>query len=100
MSKEVANAEQSLSAKADPPKPKSALGSARGSNQDDEEGEEIPPFSPLIPEFWKQKCMDFGKLHIIKFPRILQSLFYLLNCYTREDICEKDTNKLSWKKCK
>lgn len=32
-------------------------------------------------------------------PRIFQSLFYLLG-YTREEVCERDTNKLEWKKAK
>lgn len=31
--------------------------------------------------------------------RIWQTLFYLLG-YTREEICERDTNKLEWKKAK
>lgn len=50
----------------------------------------------MIPEFWKSKAMEFGKLHVVRFPRILQSLYYLLR-NSREDICETDTNKLSWK---
>lgn len=44
---------ESAKPEAAPPKPKSVLGSARGSNQEEEEAEEIPPFTPLIPEFWK-----------------------------------------------
>ena len=32
-------------------------------------------------------------------PRIFQSLFYILG-YTREEVCERDTNKLEWKKAK
>ena len=36
---------------------------------------------------------------VIKMQRIFQSLFYLLG-YTREAICERDTNKLFWKKAK
>ena len=31
--------------------------------------------------------------------RVFQSVFYLLG-YRREEICEKDTNKLEWKKAK
>jgi hypothetical protein len=31
--------------------------------------------------------------------RIFQSLFYMLK-YKREDLCERDTNKLFWKKAK
>lgn len=32
-------------------------------------------------------------------PRVFQSVFYLLG-YNREDICERDTNKLDWKKAR
>jgi len=32
-------------------------------------------------------------------PRIFQSIFYFLG-YQREQICERDTNKLEWKKAK
>ena len=32
-------------------------------------------------------------------PRVFQTIFYLLK-YEREDICERDTNKLEWKKAK
>ena len=35
----------------------------------------------------------------MKMPRVLQTLFYLLS-YDREDICERDTNKLDFKKAK
>ena len=31
--------------------------------------------------------------------RVFQTVFYLLR-YTREEICERDTNKLEWKKAK
>lgn len=62
------------------PRAPSAIESAKGSNAGEpkEEGEDLPPFTPLIPEFWKQKSMEFGNLHVVKFPRILQSLFYLV----------------------
>jgi len=32
-------------------------------------------------------------------PRVFQSLFYMLS-YKREDLCERDTNKIEWKKAK
>lgn len=38
-------------------------------------------------------------MNIMKMPRILQALFYTLK-YTREDICERDTNKLDFKRAK
>lgn len=31
--------------------------------------------------------------------RVWQSVFYLLR-YSREDICERDTNKIEWKKAR
>ena len=36
------------------------------------------------------------ELHILKMPRVMQSLFYLLK-YDRSQICEKDTNKVDFK---
>lgn len=38
-------------------------------------------------------------LNVLKMPRVLQVLFYLLK-YDREMICERDTNKLDFKKAK
>jgi len=35
---------------------------------------------------------------VIKFPRIFQSLFYLLKFKERPHLCERGTNKLQWKK--
>ena len=35
----------------------------------------------------------------MKMPRVLQALFYTLQ-YTREEICERDTNKLDFKRAK
>ena len=32
-------------------------------------------------------------------PRVFQSIFYLLR-YNREDLCERNTNKLEWKKAR
>ena len=59
-------------------KPPSDKGSAKGSQEDKEENE-IPPYTPLVPEFWKNKMIEFSQLHVIKFPRIFQSLIYLLH---------------------
>ena len=52
-----------------------------------------------MPEAWKQPFLDMRKLHIMKIPRVLQVLFYLLK-YEREAICEAETNKLDFKKVK
>lgn len=35
----------------------------------------------------------------MRFPRILQSLYYLLG-NSREEVCDTDTNKLSWKEAR
>lgn len=56
-------------------------------------------FYPLAPEAWKQPTLDLRDLSIMKFPRVLQTLFYLLK-YKREEVCERDTNKLDFKKIK
>lgn len=39
-------------------------------------------------------------LHVIKFRRIFQSLFYFLKFKEREEICFEDTQRLEWKKCR
>ena len=56
-------------------------------------------YTPLVPEYWKQPFLDLKELHVLKMPRVLQALFYLLQ-YRREQICETDTNKLDFKKVK
>ena len=35
-------------------------------------------YTPLAPEYWKQPFLDLKELHVLKMPRVLQSLFYLL----------------------
>ena len=40
-------------------------------------------YVPLAPEYWKQPFLDMKTLNIIKCPRVLQVLFYLLG-YERE----------------
>ena len=56
-------------------------------------------YVPLVPEHWKSYCLELRELNILKMPRVLQTLFYLLR-YTREEICERGTNKLDFKKVK
>lgn len=51
-----------------------------------------------MPEAWKERCQAIGNLHTIKFRRVIQSIFYLLRLGTREEICEKYTNRLDWRK--
>lgn len=54
-------------------------------------------YQPLIPEYWKQPFLDMKDLHVFKMPRVLQTLFYLLQ-FEREEIAEHETNKLDFKK--
>lgn len=56
-------------------------------------------YYPLIPEQWKEAFLELKELRVLKMTRVLQTLFYLLG-YKREDICERDTNKLELKKIK
>ena len=65
------------------------------------EGEQsnVAKYYPLSPEQWKKPFLELRNLHVIKHPRVFQTLFYLLG-YSREDICERDTNALSFKKVK
>jgi len=62
-------------------------------------GDQDEKYIPLVPEHWKQPLLDIKELNIMKMPRILQALFYTLS-YTREEICECDTNKLDFKRVK
>ena len=63
------------------------------------DGPDAPAYTPLPPNQWKDSIQAFAKYHVIKMTRIWQALFYLLG-YTREEICERDTNKLEWKRAK
>ena len=56
-------------------------------------------YTPLAPEHWKGPFNDLKDLNVLKMPRVLQALFYLLR-FEREMICERDTNKLDFKKAK
>jgi len=64
----------------------------------DEKAEEPkgPKYYPLAPEQWKRPLLDMRQNYIIKHPRVLQTLFYMLG-YTREQICERGTNALDFK---
>lgn len=57
-------------------------------------------YYPMHPEQWKKQIMEFRKDYVPKYQRIWQTLFYLLRYKTREEICERDTNCLSWKVAK
>jgi len=48
---------------------------------------------------WKKNLFELKDFTVIKMPRVMQSLMYMLE-YEREEICEKGTNKFFWKKAK
>jgi hypothetical protein len=56
-------------------------------------------YQPLPANQWKEAILNFTKYTVVKMPRVFQAIFYLLG-YTREEICERDTNKLEWKKAR
>lgn len=64
-----------------------------------EDAKDTPIYYPCHAEQWKKSFLDLRKCHIIKNPRVLQTLFYLLG-YTREEICERGTNALDFKLAK
>lgn len=53
----------------------------------------------MAPEQWKKPFLDLRQLSLIKNPRVLQTLFYLLG-YLRDQICERGTNSLDFKMAK
>jgi len=62
------------------------------------EGEKVPDYVPLEPEMWLARCREFSEFHIMKFHRVFQSIIYLTKFRERAEVCEWDTNKLSWKR--
>jgi hypothetical protein len=48
---------------------------------------------------WEEYVKEISDQHVIKMPRIIQSLMFVL-CLPREEICEPDSNKLFWKQAK
>ena len=45
---------------------------------------------------WKKSLLSLKDTTVIKMPRILQSVFYLLQ-FKREDVCQPNSNKFFWK---
>lgn len=70
------------------------------SADNEEDQKKGPDYTPLVPEMWQEKLKAFSKLHVVKFPRIFQTLFYLTKFAEKESVCFRDTNKLEWKKCR
>ena len=66
-------------------------------NEDGNHPEE--KYYPLAPQQWRKDFMKLKDLHVVKFSRILQTLFFLLR-YNREQLCERDTARLELKKAK
>ena len=48
---------------------------------------------------WRRGLLSLNEATVLKMPRILQSVFYLLH-YTREQVCQESTNKFFWKHAK
>jgi len=53
----------------------------------------------LKADFFKQGFSAFGQSTVIKYPRVWQCLFYLLQAKRGEE-CEPNSNKLHWKNAK
>ena len=75
----------------------SALGSQASAREDKSM---TGQYFPLVPEQWKEKIKEFKNLSVVKYHRIWQAIFYLLKYRTRQYVCERDTNSLSWKQAK
>jgi len=75
----------------------SGMSQKHSSARDDRSQFGTKDYQPLVPECWKEKLKEFQNVYIGKFPRIWQSLFYLLKFKSRKEICDKDTGKLNWK---
>jgi len=65
-------------------------------SDDKNQAAEAFKYYPAIAEQWKGAFLELRHSNIIKHPRVLQTLFYLLG-YKREEICERGTNALDFK---
>lgn len=77
----------------------SAMGS-HASARDDKSQAGGGQYYPLVPEQWKEKIFEFRNLSVIKYARIWQAVFYMLQYRERQFVCERDTNCLNWKRAK
>jgi hypothetical protein len=50
-------------------------------------------------EDWRRGIFELRDYVVLKYPRIMQSLMYLLE-YDRDQVCQKKTNSLYWKDAK
>jgi hypothetical protein len=92
---------QQFSKQVEREKLKAAQEALRAAEGGDEEAQvdNSEKYYPLAPQQWHEHFMNLKELHVMKFQRILQSLFFLLR-YKREDICARDTACLEFKKAK
>lgn len=75
------------------------IGTPKNEDAESTGAKPLEKYYPLAPEQWKKPFLDLRGLSLIKNPRVLQTLFYLLQ-YEREQICEKGTNSLDFKLAK
>lgn len=67
---------------------------SRDESKDQQEEEQID-----YTDKWKNDLIELKNYKVIKMPRVIQAVLYLLG-YSRESICEERTNKLCWKKAR
>ena len=48
---------------------------------------------------WRNGLLSLAHTTVLKAPRMMQSVFYLLG-YTREQVCQEGSNKFFWKYAK
>jgi hypothetical protein len=48
---------------------------------------------------WRNGLLSLAHTTVLKSPRMMQSVFYLLG-YTREQVCQEGSNKFFWKYAK
>ena len=53
----------------------------------------------LVDPKWKGELLSLRDYKVVKFPKLLQAVFYFLK-FDREQVCEEGTNRLCWKKAK
>lgn len=79
---------------------------AEGVAEPDEETKELAYKQQKLKEMgqlwveeatWKEELIELSKCAVIKFPRILQALYFLTGM-TNTDICEPNSNLFNWKR--
>lgn len=75
-------------------------GASIGMDDDDDKAVIGPPYDPLVPQLWQDKLRQFSGLNVIKYPRIFQTLLYLIQLEPKEELCVEATNAIEWKKAR